>query len=38
MWFWEGGIEVERRDIAGDEVESGLGFLWDVDAEIQGGL
>ena len=31
-------MEVESMDIASDEVKSGLGFLWDVDAQIKCGL
>ena len=38
MWFTDVGIDIESRDIARDEVESGFGFLWDVDAQIQCGL
>lgn len=32
------GIDIERGDIAGDEVEGGLGFCWDVDAQLKRGL
>ena len=31
-------VDIESSDIARDEVESGLGFLWDIDAEIKCGL
>lgn len=31
MGFWDLRIDVESSDIASDEVESGFGFLRDVD-------
>ena len=38
MGFWDARVDVEGSDIASDEVESGFGILWDVDAEIKCGL
>ena len=38
MRFWKVGTHVEGSDIGRDEIEGGLGFLWDVDAEIECGL
>lgn len=35
MWFWDGRIDTGSSDTASDEVESRLGFLWDVDAQIK---
>ena len=35
MWFWYGRIDIEGLDIANDKVEGCLGFLWDVDAQVQ---
>ena len=38
MRFWYVGVDVEGLDIASDEVESGFGFCWDVDAQLKGSL
>lgn len=32
------GIDTEGGDIGGDEVEGGLGFCWDVDAQLMRSL
>ena len=38
MGFRHVGVKIECRDIASDEVEGHLGFCWDVDAQLEGGL
>ena len=38
MRLWDGGTDVESGNVAGDEVEGGLGFCWDVDAQLKRGL
>ena len=38
MRFWYVGMDVESCDIASDEVEGGLGLLWNVDAQVKRGL
>ena len=32
------GMDIESCDIASDEVEGGLGLLWNVDAQVKCGL
>lgn len=38
MRFWYVGMDIESCDIASDEVEGGLGLLWNVDAQVKRGL
>ena len=38
MGFGHVGMDMESRAIASDEVEGHLGFCWDVDAQLEGGL
>lgn len=38
MGFRYVGIDSESGDIAGDEAEGGLGFCWDVDAQLKRSL
>ena len=38
MGFGYVRMDTESRDIGSDEVESHLGFCWDVDAQLEGGL
>ena len=38
MGFGCAGMDIESGDIASDEVEDHLGFCWDVDAQLEGGL
>ena len=38
MGFRHVGVKIESRDIGRDEVEGHLGFCWDVDAQLEGGV
>ncbi len=38
VWFGHVRMDIESVDIGSDEVEGGLGFWWDIDAQFECGL